>query len=182
MQVDFTTYREAGFSPDMERKLAAGIQAGLLRGLHAVLVGRSRQLVTEQYFSGQDEAWGRPLGDVSFAPDTLHDLRSVTKSVVGLLYGIALDAGMVPPPDAPLLAQFPEYPDLGADPDRAKLTVEHALTMTLGMEWDEARPYTDPENSEIAMERAPDRLRSSSSGLSWRRLTSAGSTQAEALR
>jgi hypothetical protein len=29
----------------------------------------------------------------------------------------------------------------------------------LGMEWDEERPYTDPENSEIAMENAPDRYR-----------------------
>lgn len=159
MQESFTTSLEMGFVPDMERKLAAGIESGLLRGLHAVLVGRSRQLVIERYFNGVDEAWGRPLGDVSFAPGTLHDLRSVTKSVVGLLYGIALDAGLVPPPDAPLLAQFPEYPDLGADADRARLTVEHALTMTLGMEWDEARPYTDPENSEIAMEQAPDRYR-----------------------
>jgi CubicO group peptidase (beta-lactamase class C family) len=96
---------------------------------------------------------------VTFGPDTLHDLRSVTKSVVGLLYGIALDHGLVPPPAAPLLAQFHDYADLAADPQRAKLTVGHALTMTLGMEWDEQRPYTDPANSEIAMEAAPDRLR-----------------------
>ena len=92
-------------------------------------------------------------------PETLHDLRSVTKSIVGLLYGIALDRGLVPPPDAPLLAQFPEYSDLAADPRRARLTIAHALTMTLGMEWDEQRPYTDPANSEIAMENAPDRNR-----------------------
>ena len=96
---------------------------------------------------------------VSFGPETLHDLRSVTKSVVGLLYGIALDRGLVPPPDAPLMAQFPEYGDLAADPARAGITVGHALTMTLGTEWDEERPYTDPENSEIAMEMAPDRYR-----------------------
>jgi CubicO group peptidase (beta-lactamase class C family) len=94
-----------------------------------------------------------------FGPDTLHDLRSVTKSIVGLLYGIALDRGLVPPPEAPLLAQFPEYPELATDPQRARLTILHALTMTLGMEWDEQRPYTDPANSEIAMERAPDRYR-----------------------
>jgi CubicO group peptidase (beta-lactamase class C family) len=105
------------------------------------------------------ESWGTPLHAVAFGPDTLHDLRSVTKSVVGLLYGIALDRGLVPPPDAPLLAQFPQYPDLAADPRRARLTIAHALTMTLGMEWDEDRPYTDPANSEIAMEAAADRYR-----------------------
>ena len=56
----------------------------------------------------------------------------MTKSVVELLYGIALDRGLVPPPDAPLLAQFQEYADLAADPERARLTIANALTMTMG--------------------------------------------------
>jgi CubicO group peptidase (beta-lactamase class C family) len=149
----------AGFAPDLGAKFDAGIRSGLLRDLHAVIVCRGDTIVLERYFDGPDEAWGRPLGVVSFGPETLHDLRSVTKSVVGLLYGIALDRGLVPSPDAPLMAQFPEYPDLAADPVRAGITVGHALTMTLGTEWDEERPYTDPENSEIAMEMAPDRYR-----------------------
>lgn len=148
-----------GFDPAVQRKLLAGIEAGLLRDLHVVLAARSQHVFLEHYATGRDENWGTPLGDVTFDADTLHDLRSVTKSVVGLLYGIALDKGLVPPPDAPLFAQFPEYADLGADSDRSKITIEHALTMTLGMEWDENRPYTDPQNSEIAMENAPDRYR-----------------------
>jgi CubicO group peptidase (beta-lactamase class C family) len=150
---------EAGFSADLGRKLSAGIASGLLRGLHAVLVYRTGHLCLERYYEGVDEAWGRPLGHVRFARDTLHDLRSVTKSVVSLLYGIALERGLVPALDASLVAQFPEYPDLAADPARARLTIAQALTMTLGLEWDEDRPYTDPKNSEIAMERAADRNR-----------------------
>ena len=150
---------QAGFSPDLAVRLAAGVRSGLLRDLHAVLVSRAGLLVHESYYEGRDESWGKPLGLVSFGPETLHDLRSVTKSVVGLLYGIALDRGLVPGPDAPLVAQFPEYPDLVANPWLACLTVGHALTMTLGTEWDEQRPYTDPANSEIAMENAPDRYR-----------------------
>jgi CubicO group peptidase (beta-lactamase class C family) len=36
----------------------------------------------------------------------------------------------------------------------------HVLSMTMGMAWDELSiPYTDPANSEIAMEYAPDRYR-----------------------
>src|SRR5205807_491308 len=84
----------------------------------------------------------------------LHDLRSATKSIVGLLYGIALAAGKVPAPDQKLLAQFPEYPDLAGDPRRAAWTVGHVLTMTLGTEWDEQLSYTDPRNSETAMDGA----------------------------
>ena len=149
----------AGFADDLGEKFDAGIRSGLLRDIHAMVVSRGETIVLERYFEGSDAAWGRPLGVVSFGPETLHDLRSVTKSVVGLLYGIALDRGLVPPPDAPLMAQFSEYGDLAADPARAGITVRHALTMTLGTEWDEERPYTDPENSEIAMETAPDRYR-----------------------
>ena len=83
----------------------------------------------------------------------------MSKSIVSLLYGIALERGEVPKVNTPLLDLFPDYADLGGDPDRRQRTIEHALTMTLGMDWDEARPYTDPENSEIAMEMAPDRYR-----------------------
>ena len=151
---------EAGFAPDLPAKLEAGVQSGLLRHLHGVLVARRDTLVLERCWDGPDENWGMPLGQVSFGPETLHDLRSVTKSIVGLLYGIALERDLVPPPEAPLLPCFPEYPDLAADPQRMRLTVGHALTMTLGLEWDEiSRPYTDPANSEIAMENARDRYR-----------------------
>src|SRR5262249_23086267 len=105
-------------------------------------------------------AVARPLGTIRFDQETLHDLRSVTKSVVGLLYGIALATKRVPPPDAQLLDHFPEYPDLARDSVRQSLTVQHALTMTLGIEWDELTiPYSDMRNSEVAMNHAADRYR-----------------------
>jgi CubicO group peptidase (beta-lactamase class C family) len=116
--------------------------------------------VVDRYFTGPDHAWGDDLGTVSFGPDTLHDLRSVTKSIVGLLYGIALAEGQVPPLEAPIYAAFPEYTDLAADPARRAITIGHALGMSMGLQWDEMSwPYTDPRNSEIAMELAPDRYR-----------------------
>lgn len=148
-----------GFDADLAEKLDAGFRSGLLNGLHSVLIARKGQVVLERYYKGRDESWGAPLGVVEFSPEKRHDLRSVTKSIVGLLYGIALDRGLVPPPDASLLPLFPEYADLAADPRRAKLTVGQALSMTLGLAWDEMRPYSDPANSEIAMENAPDRYR-----------------------
>jgi CubicO group peptidase (beta-lactamase class C family) len=127
--------------------------------LHGVVVARRDGVVDEWYGTGPDFSWGTPHGVVEFGPDTLHDLRSVTKSVVALLYGIALERGQAPAPDEPLLRHFPEHADLAADPRRAARTVAHALTMTLAFEWDESIPYTSPENSEIAMELAPDRYR-----------------------
>jgi len=150
---------EAGFAPDLADRLADAWSAGRPPGLHGVVVIRHGRLVLERYGAGEDFSWNESLGWATFGPDTLHDLRSVTKSVVGLLYGIALAAGRVPGPDEPLYRHFPEYPDLAADSRRAEITVEHALTMTLGLEWDESAPYTSTANSEIAMETAPDRFR-----------------------
>lgn len=124
-----------------------------------MLVARDGQLVAERYYEGADEALGRPLGVRTFGSEDLHDLRSITKSVVGLLYGIALAEGLVPPAAATLLDHFREYRDLASDPARRRLTVAHALTMTLGTAWDEGLSYADPRNSERAMELADDRCR-----------------------
>ena len=127
--------------------------------LHGVVVVHRGRLVAEWYGRGKDFRHGRPLGTVTFGPRTLHDVRSVSKSVVALLYGIALADGDVPDVSAPLLEQFPEYPDLAADPERSGITIEHAMTMTTGTEWREKPPYRDPRNGEIAMRMAPDPYR-----------------------
>jgi CubicO group peptidase (beta-lactamase class C family) len=148
-----------GFAPDTSEKLDLGYRSGLLSGLHAVVVQRNSTILFERYYAGEDEAWGRSLGHVTFDGSTLHDLRSVTKSITSLIYAIALSQGKVPTPDARLLDSFPEYPDLVGDPRRAVWTVEHVLNMTLGTEWNEDLPYSNPANSEIMMERASDRYR-----------------------
>lgn len=135
------------------------VRSGLLPQLHALLVSQSGALVVERYYAGEDENWGRPLGRVAFDASTLHDLRSVSKSITSLVYGIALERGLVPDPDARLLDHFPQYADLASDPVRARWTIRHVLDMTLGTQWDEELPYTNPANSEIAMEAAPDRYR-----------------------
>jgi CubicO group peptidase (beta-lactamase class C family) len=150
---------EADFDPALGDRLDAGFADGAFKGLHAVLVIRHGKLALERYYAGADERWGQPLGEVTFTGETVHDLRSVSKSIVGLAYGIALAEGKVPPLDTPLLDLFPQYADLAADPARRKITVEHALTMTMGTDWDEDIPYSDPRNSEIMMEAAPDRYR-----------------------
>jgi CubicO group peptidase (beta-lactamase class C family) len=143
----------------MRARLNEVLQADRVGGLHAVAAVRAGHIVLEHYGTGADFAWGDSRGVVQFGPEMLHDIRSVTKSVTALLYGIALGEGLVPPPTEPLLRKFPQYPDLAADPQRARLTVEHALTMSLGVEWREDLPYNSPANAEIAMELAPDRYR-----------------------
>ena len=143
----------------LDHRITRAFEAGALPGLPSTIVDFRGERLAEVYFNGTDQNWGVPLGEVEHGPDTLHDLRSVTKSIVGLLYGIALDEGKVPAPEEPLLAQFPQYADLKDGSARESITIEHALMMKMGMEWNEDLPYTDPKNSEIAMERSLDRYR-----------------------
>src|ERR1700745_940041 len=112
----FISPNEAGLTSDLEALFDEAIAQQRVWNLHGVVIVRKGSLVLERYFECDDDARGRPLGTIALNADTLHDLRSVSKSVVDLLYGIALADGKVPPPDAPLLASFPEYTDLAATP------------------------------------------------------------------
>jgi CubicO group peptidase (beta-lactamase class C family) len=152
--------RGAAAGGEIDSLLAPLLRDGKVSGLHTLLAARGGRLVVERYWEGEDWDRGNPLGKVTFGPKVLHDLRSVSKSIVGMLYGIALADGKVPPPEARLYAQFPEYADLAKEPGRDRLTVAHVLSMTLGMAWDELTfPYSDPRNSEIQMDEASDRYR-----------------------
>jgi CubicO group peptidase (beta-lactamase class C family) len=127
--------------------------------VHAVLVARHGALVFEHYFSGGDEAWGRPLGNVAFGPEVRHDERSVTKSIVALLLGLAIDHALIKSIDEPVFSFFPEYADLRT-PEKNRITLRHLITMSAGLEWHELDiPYTSAANSEIRMELAGDPYR-----------------------
>ncbi|HEY6597840.1 MAG TPA: serine hydrolase, partial [Pseudomonadales bacterium] len=140
-------------------KLEERIRSGQLAGVHSVVVVQHGKTIAEWYFEGADETIGRPLGTVKFGPETLHDVRSVTKSVVSMLFGIAFSEGAIKDLGTPVLDYFPEYTDLHT-PDRMKITLRDVLSMTSGLHWDEMTyPYTDPRNSEIAMTNAEDRYR-----------------------
>jgi CubicO group peptidase (beta-lactamase class C family) len=142
--------------------------------IHAVLVERDSRLVYEEYFSGKDERWGEPIGIVAFTRETKHDLRSVTKSVISALIGIASNSGAIQSLDTPVLDYFPEYKDLQVA-ERRKITIRHALMMAAGLDWNEEVPYNDPRNDEIVMIRSADPLHYvlsrpivAAPGVSWR--------------
>lgn len=67
--------------------------------------------------------------------DTLtSNLFSATKSIVGLLVGIAIDEGKIGSVDDKVMKYIPEY-NRGRQKD---ITIRNLLTMSAGMDWDEA--------------------------------------------
>lgn len=131
--------------------------------IHAVLVARNGRLAFERYFTGADEIpgyiYGRGVETVAFDADTLHDMKSVSKSIASLAVGIAIDRGLIRSVDEPIFSFFPELSDLrSTEKDRIRLT--HVLTMSMGLKWIEATPATgDYDNDEARMHMAWDPCR-----------------------
>ncbi len=141
---------------------SAGLNAALLCSLnqkpdaspemnvHAVIVVKGGKLVYESYHAAEDQKWGRELGLTSYTPKMPHDVRSISKSIVSLLFGIALDRKLIASLDVPVFSYFPDQAALRT-PEKDRIQLRHLLTMTSGLAWDERRAYSDPENSELKM-------------------------------
>ena len=109
----------------------AGENADQIDRARSLLVIREGKLVYERYFRGA-------------GPDVPADVRSVTKSVVSILAGIALRRGDLESLDDPITKYLPD--DVFAvRPEHAQVTLRDLLTMAGGFAWDESAPtsYND---------------------------------------
>jgi CubicO group peptidase (beta-lactamase class C family) len=147
-----------GLDQNRIETLVEKIRHGDFGNIHSLLIARSGKLAVEEYFQGSDEHRGESIGNVTFTAADLHDLRSVTKSVVSALFGIALASDHSRSIDDPILSYFPQYKDLQT-PDRLAIRLRDLLSMTAGWDWNEGLSYQDPHNSETQMDAAPDRYR-----------------------
>jgi len=97
--------------------------AGQVSGMRSLLVARNGVLVSESYFNGV----GR---------DDAHDLRSVTKSVVSALIGIAIRERFLEGTHQKLGELLgSSFPDMS--PECQAVTLENLLTMRAGHDWKE---------------------------------------------
>lgn len=96
--------------------------------IHGVLVARHGKLVLEEYFHGESR-------------EKPHDTRSAAKSLASDLIGAAITAGV------PLKTSSAVYQVMnggvfapGLEPRKRALTLEHLLTMSSGLDCDDADP------------------------------------------
>jgi CubicO group peptidase (beta-lactamase class C family) len=85
-----------------------------------------------------------------------HDLRSVTKSVIGTLIAIALQKGEFDSVDRPVIALFSDKQLDNVDERKKAMTIQNLLDMTSGIEWVE-KAYT-PDEAVSRMYKSPDRV------------------------
>ena len=110
---------------DHRTLVAAGVRAASIDRMRSLLVVRNGRLVYEGYFNGA----GR---------ETLADVRSVTKSVVGALTGLAIEAGHIESVHQPITDLLLPGPDVPLRSEHSEVTVGHLLSMASGIEWTES--------------------------------------------
>jgi CubicO group peptidase (beta-lactamase class C family) len=138
-----------GMNPAFLARLMHELQADSGHLVHGILIVRHGRLVFEEYFPGRTHP---TFGEepIVFDRNTRHCLSSVTKSFTATLLGLAIDLGFIGGADESVFAFFPDLQDLNVGGKRS-LTLEHLVTMTAGLEWDEqSRSLLDPLNDLIA--------------------------------
>lgn len=108
--------------------------------VHSILVYKDNLLVFEEYMEGNKYAMDGQYfyGErIKWHMDSLHIIMSTTKSVTSAIIGIAVDQGLIDVNES-IFTYLPDYQQYNND-GKGDITVEHLLTMTSGLEWDEWR-------------------------------------------
>ena len=119
------------------------------QNIHSLLIIKDGKLVFEEYFDGYlwDPEYDRFRGKyIKFNLYTKHNIMSVAKAFTSALVGIAIDHGFIHSVDEKLFSFFSEYA-LQKHERKSNITLEHLLTMTSGLQWNEWDvPISDESN------------------------------------
>jgi hypothetical protein len=97
--------------------------------MKAFLVARNGMIVAEESFN-------------DFQPGSLHDVRSVTKSITSILIGIAIQLGFISSVDQPIADYLEPLVEIFPEEQRA-ITIRHLLTMSGGYDWAEFGDWSE---------------------------------------
>ncbi len=117
-------------TPEAENMMPALLDSAVLHAdrlgyVDGLVVIRNGKLVLERYFNG-------------YGPDAPHNVKSVSKSFLSALTGIALREGFIDSLDEKVMNYFPEYVYAGMDARKYDITLRHLLTMRMGIIGEEA--------------------------------------------
>ena len=92
---------------------------------HSLVIERHGRPVAESYKRGKDETiYTLFASSTDFDAAIRHDVRSISKSVVSLLWGIAQADGKTPPLNTPVLDLLPALANLKSQ-GREAITISH---------------------------------------------------------
>ena len=105
--------------------------------VHSVLIYKDNALFYEKYLCGKDEKHGKNLGIVHQGINTLHDTRSISKSIVSACIGIAISKGLIKDENEPIKIFF----SCAENDRKGTITIKDLLMMSSGLCWKEIGDY-----------------------------------------
>jgi len=148
------TLEGANIDANLIAKAVNDINRGKYKEVHSMLIFKDGKLVLEEYFIGHKYQWDAPNhhGELVAWDGTMeHVIHSDTKSVTSACIGIAIDKGFIESVHQSIFDFLPEHQHLNTD-GKDKITIEHLVTMTSGLEWDEwSAPLSSAKNDIVGI-------------------------------
>jgi CubicO group peptidase (beta-lactamase class C family) len=120
--------QSVAISPQPLLKMEQAIRSGAFKKIGSVLIARHGKLVYESYFDGN--------------ADSVRNTRSATKTITGMLIGIAIDQHLLPGVDTPVLSLLDQKPRQNPDVRKEKITIEDLMTMSSALECDDWNAFS----------------------------------------
>jgi len=139
---------DEGFETQMIVDMMNDILDGTYPGIDSVAIVKNNKLVHYWYDRARElDHFDNWIGN---RDRERHILHSTSKSFTSALIGIAIDQGHIVSTQVKFLDLFSYASYDNWDTRKDDITLEDALTMRLGIEWDEwSLPYTNPDNDLI---------------------------------
>jgi CubicO group peptidase (beta-lactamase class C family) len=142
------TLSEVGLDTLMILKIVRRIKQGKYKEVHSMLIYKDGKLVFEEYYSGHAYQWDGPGHHgayVHWDRDMMHGTMSCSKSFTSACIGIALEKGFIEDVHQSIFEYLPDHQHLNS-PQKGNITIEHLLTMTSGLQWNEWGPHGTSAN------------------------------------
>ena len=136
---DVATLEEVNMDSNLISQAVGRIERGKHKDVHSMLVFKNDKLVLEEYFPGHIYQWDarKYHGElVQWDRNMLHSNMSCTKSFTSACIGIAIDRGFIDDVNQSIFDYLPDHQHFKTD-NREYITIEHLLTMSSGLAWDE---------------------------------------------
>jgi CubicO group peptidase (beta-lactamase class C family) len=156
------TLSSVGMNGELISFLADNINHATYTEVHSVLIVKDNKLVFEEYWAGHDFGFSSPdyRGRyVEFDRNTRHNTHSATKSITSALVGIAIDRGLIDSVNEKIFRYLPNHQTLNNE-GRENITIEHALTMSSGLQWSEwGVSLSSPQHDMVQFNQSSDPIR-----------------------
>lgn len=165
-----SSLEEQGIDAESIKRIQRSLELGTYGYIDRFMLIRNGYVVADEYYEHDYERINEGRDPTShpynyYHPDwhpyyqgsDLHTLQSVTKSVISVVIGIAIQRGELSGTGVKVIDYFEDYELQNLDERKRRITLEDLLTMRSGLDWDEwAYPFEDSRNIATQMEASND--------------------------